>query len=61
MTRFTTIKRFSMLSGYSEAAMRTKISRGIWLQDKVWVRAPDDRILIDVEGYEKWVTDLESA
>ena len=56
MTRFTTIKKFAMQSGYSEAAIRTKINRGVWLQDQVWVRAPDTRILIEVEGYERWAT-----
>ena len=61
MTQFTTIKKFSALSGYSEAAIRTKISRGVWLEDQVWVRAPDDRVLIDIEGYEKWVAGQESA
>ena len=56
MTRFITIKKFAMQSGYSEAAIRTKVNRGVWLQDQVWVRAPDDRILIDVDGYERWAT-----
>lgn len=56
---FVTIRRFSELSGYSEGAIRTKISRGIWLEDCVWARAPDGRQLISIQGYEKWVTDPE--
>ena len=61
MTRYSTIKKFADVSGYSDAAIRTKISRGVWLEDQVWVRAPDDRVLIDIEGYEKWVAGQESA
>ena len=53
--RFVTIKKFSELTGYSENAVRGKIQRGDWLQDQVWKKAPDGRILIDLEGYEKWV------
>lgn len=53
--RYRTIKRFAAQSGYTEAAIRTKIKRGVWLQDHVWKRAPDGRQLIDLVGYEKWV------
>lgn len=57
-TRYVTIPKFEELSGYSADAIRTKISRGVWLEDRVWKRAPDNRILIDIEGYELWAEDL---
>jgi len=53
--RYLTIKRFSAESGYTEAAVRSKISEGVWLINVVWRRAPDGRVLIDVVGYEAWV------
>jgi len=53
--RFKTIKQFSAESGYSEAAIRSKIQDGTWLKGSVWRRAPDKRILIDVYGFEDWV------
>lgn len=53
--RYVTVKRFSELSGYTESAARAKISEGVWLEGRVWRRAPDGRILIDVEGYTAWV------
>jgi hypothetical protein len=53
--RYLTIRKFSSESGYTEAAVRSKIQDGTWLEDRVWRRAPDRRILIDVEGYEAWV------
>ena len=54
--RFPTIRRFATLTGYSEAAIRSKIQRGDWPQGHVWVRTPDQRLLIDVVGFEAWVT-----
>jgi hypothetical protein len=45
----------SLLTGYSVKAMERKIERGDWHQDKVWRRAPDGRIVIDLIGYQKWV------
>lgn len=53
--RFVTIKKFSAETGYTEGAVRNKISTGVWLQDQVWIKAPDGRVLIDLEHYELWV------
>ena len=55
MPRYLTIPKFSTLSGYTEDAIRSKIRDGIWSKDRVWLKAPDNRILIDVKGYELWV------
>lgn len=52
MTRYVTIKLFSKISGYTESAIKTKISRGVWLDDRVWLRAPDGRQLVSIDGYE---------
>jgi len=51
-----TIPKFSVESGYTEDAIRAKIKRGDWLEGFVWIKAPDGRILIDVEGYQRWAT-----
>jgi hypothetical protein len=53
--RYKTIKKFAEESGYSVAAVQSKIRAGVWLKDEVWKKAADGRILIDVEGYERWV------
>lgn len=55
MLRYVTISKFSAESGYSEDAIRTKIRDGIWPEGQVWIKAPDGRNLIDVEGYLQWV------
>ena len=53
-TRFVTLEKAEAETGYTVQAMQTKISRGVWIEGRQWVRAPDNRILIDLEGYEKW-------
>lgn len=55
MLRYVTIPKFAELSGYTPAAIRSKIRDGIWRQDLEWRKAPDGRILIDVDGYQRWV------
>lgn len=55
MVNYKTVRQFSAESGYTEAAIRTKIRDGIWPKHAVWRHAPDGRVLIDVRGYEVWV------
>lgn len=55
MARYQTIERFSQATGYTEKAIRAKIYDGTWELGKVWIKAPDNRVLISVEGYEEWV------
>ncbi|RIQ54494.1 excisionase [Bordetella avium] len=53
--RWLTIERFVAESGYTAAAVRSKIRDEIWAKGEVWKHAPDGRVLINTEGYEKWV------
>ena len=55
MIRYVLIPLFCASTGYTEKAVRRKIQSGVWLQDQVWRKAPDGHILIDMEGYNKWV------
>jgi hypothetical protein len=54
-SRYVLLPLAYLVTGYTVKAMQRKIERGDWQQDKVWRRAPDGRILIDLVGYEKWV------
>ncbi|MEQ1527613.1 MAG: excisionase [Gallionella sp.] len=56
MVRFKTIAQFCAESGYTDAAVRGKIREGVWLERRVWRKAPDGHVLIDIEGYNEWVT-----
>ena len=53
--KHVTIKKFSEETGYTENAARSKIQRGEWLEGELWTRAPDGRVLLNLEEYEKWV------
>lgn len=53
--RFVTLKQFEALTGYTVDAVNSKIKRGDWLEGAVFIKAPDGRNLIDLEGYEEWV------
>jgi hypothetical protein len=53
--RYVLLPLANLLTGYSVKAMERKIERGDWEEGRVWKRAPDGRILIDVLGYQRWV------
>lgn len=52
--RFVRIAKFAELTGYTERAVQTKVQRGVWIEGKEYVLAPDNNILIDMEGYNRW-------
>lgn len=52
-SRFVTIELASVLTGLTEGAIRMKIARGVWLEDRQFVRR-DGRVMIDMRGYELW-------
>lgn len=62
--RWVTISKFSEITGYTEDAVRSKIQRGDWPENYLWRHAPDGRILMSIEGYNKWAEgslDLSSS
>ncbi|EGQ76502.1 MULTISPECIES: hypothetical protein [Neisseria] len=46
------LKRYAELSGYTEKALRDKISTGVWVEGLHYYRAPDRHILINVKEVE---------
>ncbi|MEJ0034849.1 MAG: excisionase [Gammaproteobacteria bacterium] len=53
--RYVLLPLANIITGYTVKAMQGKIQRGDWQEGKVWRRAPDGRILIDMVEYERWV------
>lgn len=51
------IKRFAELTGYTENAVRQKIEKGVWAEGRHYKKAPDGRVLIDLEAFDQWVND----
>ena len=58
MLQFKTIKQFSKESGYSEKSIRHKLDKGVW-GTGIRFKAPDGRVLISTEGFERWVQGTE--
>jgi len=53
--RYIRLPLFERLTGYSQKAVRRKIESGAWLEGREYRRAPDGHIIIDMQGYYKWV------
>jgi hypothetical protein len=54
MLSYLTIEKFAIESGYTAGAIRAKIKEGVWSEGYQYIRAPDSRVLVSVEGFEKW-------
>lgn len=61
MTRYILIRRFCELTGYTVKAVEGKIASGAWIEGREYRRAPDGRILIDLQGFEKWAEGQRQA
>lgn len=48
------LEKYCELSGYSEGAVRKKISSGKWVEGQQYIKAPDRKIKIILEGVDKW-------
>lgn len=55
MIRWVLIKRFAALTGYTEDAVRAKIHSGVFVEGVHYRKAPDGRIAINLEVYDRWV------
>lgn len=53
--RYVLLPLAQSVTGHTVKAMERKIERGDWQEGKVWRRAPDGHICIDLLGYEKWI------
>ena len=53
--RWMLLPLFCAMTGYTEKAVRRKIEDGVWLQGRVWRKAPDGHVTIDLQAYYRWV------
>ena len=53
------VPKFCELSGYTDDAVRAKISQGKWREGTVWRKAPDGRVLISLRGFSEWAEGRE--
>ena len=54
-SQWVLIKRFAEITGYSENAVRHKVKNGTWIEGRLWRKAPDGRIFVNVAEFERWV------
>lgn len=53
--KWVLINKVIELIGYTDDAIRAKIKRGIWLQNIHWKKAPDGRLVFNIEAIQKWM------
>lgn len=53
--KWVLIKKVVEIFGYSEDAARKKMRNGVWLKGIHWTKAPDNRILFNIEAIQQWV------
>ena len=53
--RYVRLPIFEAITGYTERAVEGKIREAVWMEGIHYRRAPDGHILVDMEGYYKWV------
>ena len=54
MTRYVRLKRFCEMTGWTPDAVQKMIQRCVWIEGRQFRRV-DAGLLIDLQGYEKWV------
>lgn len=52
---YVTQELAAQLTGYTVKAIERKRIDGIWVEGREWIRAPDGRPLISIEGFRRWV------
>ena len=53
--KYALLPLFAAITGHTVKACQRKIETGVWREGQHYRRAPDGRILMDLEGYQKWV------
>lgn len=61
MIKWIRIKKFCSVTGYTDDAVRAKMSQGVWLEGILWKKAPDGNITINPRAYNRWVEGQVSA
>ncbi len=52
---YVTTERLAELTGYTPEAIRNKVKKGIWLKTIHYQKAPDGRLMMNVEMIYKWI------
>jgi len=55
MIKWVLINKVTDLIGYTDDAIRAKIKKGVWLLGIHWIKAPDGRLMFNLEAIQKWI------
>lgn len=53
--RWVLIPKAAEMFGYTVNAIEHKTKSGMWAQGRIWRKARDGRVFINIEEVEKWV------
>lgn len=53
--KWVLINKVIELVGYTDDAIRAKIKKGVWLSGLHWRKAPDGRLVFNLEAIQKWI------
>lgn len=59
-SRYVRLPVFEREVGYTVKAVEKKVETGAWTEGREYHRAPDGHILVDMEGFSKWVNPKHS-
>ncbi len=57
--KWVLINKLVDLVGYTANAIRAKIKKGVWIQGVHWQKAPDGRLLFNLEAIYRWIEGKE--
>lgn len=52
---WVTINKCEELSGYTRRAIENKKGKGVWKEGTHWIKAPDGRIMININTIQSWI------
>ena len=53
--KWVLINKVIELIGYTDDAIRSKVKKGVWQFGTHWTKAPDGRIMFNIEAIQKWI------
>jgi len=53
--KYVLASKLSELTGYTVDAIRGKRTYGVWLENIHWVKAPDGRLLFNIDAIYRWM------
>ena len=52
---YVTTNKLSEMIGYTPEAIRNKVKKGVWHKTIHYIKAPDGRLMMNVEMINKWI------